>query len=170
MFLGQYTWSLVCECADSGKNLKEPNPHEPSQEWKKYRKNAWAKEIVQKIHMRQILQYNLGSPLSRKLAAIENHGWIIQSFKPINPIPTSHGRNQPIYERHVTTTGRNRVKYWSHCVEVNAFWYGLLFSALKKDKTALKCQMICYNLNINSYLRLYICTGKNINLCSNYCR
>ena len=32
-----------------------------------------------------------------------------------NPILTGHGRNQPIYERHVTTAGRNRVKqnrYW----------------------------------------------------------
>ena len=28
----------------------------------------------------------------------------------VNPIPTSHGRNQPIYERHVTKSGRNRVK------------------------------------------------------------
>jgi hypothetical protein len=27
-----------------------------------------------------------------------------------NPIPTGHGQNQPIYERHVTTAGRNRVK------------------------------------------------------------
>ena len=24
----------------------------------------------------------------------------------LNPIPTGHGRNQPIYERHVTTAGR----------------------------------------------------------------
>ena len=30
--------------------------------------------------------------------------------KIVNPIPTGHGRNQPIYERHVTTAGRNRVK------------------------------------------------------------
>ena len=30
-----------------------------------------------------------------------------------NPIPTGHGRNQPIYERHVTTAGRNRVKITS---------------------------------------------------------
>ena len=28
----------------------------------------------------------------------------------LNPIPNGHGRNQPIYERHVTTAGRNRVK------------------------------------------------------------
>ena len=26
-----------------------------------------------------------------------------------NPIPTGHGRNQPIYECHLTTAGRNRV-------------------------------------------------------------
>ena len=28
----------------------------------------------------------------------------------LNPIPTGHGRNQSIYECHVTTAGRNRVK------------------------------------------------------------
>ena len=27
----------------------------------------------------------------------------------LNPIPTGHGRNQPIYERHMTKSGRNRV-------------------------------------------------------------
>ena len=27
-----------------------------------------------------------------------------------NPIPTGHGWNQPTYERHVITAGRNRVK------------------------------------------------------------
>ena len=26
-----------------------------------------------------------------------------------NPIPTGQGRNQPLYERHVTKSGRNRV-------------------------------------------------------------
>ena len=31
--------------------------------------------------------------------------------KIVNPIPTGHGRNQPIYERHVTKSGRNRVKW-----------------------------------------------------------
>ena len=28
-----------------------------------------------------------------------------------NPIPTGHGRKQPIYERHVTKSGRNRVNF-----------------------------------------------------------
>ena len=28
----------------------------------------------------------------------------------LNPIPTSQGRNQPLYERHMTKSGRNRVK------------------------------------------------------------
>ena len=28
----------------------------------------------------------------------------------VNPIPTSQGRNQPLYERHVTKSGRNRAK------------------------------------------------------------
>ena len=31
-------------------------------------------------------------------------------LKPFNPIPTGHGRNQPIYECHVTTACRNRFK------------------------------------------------------------
>ena len=30
-------------------------------------------------------------------------------FSMLNPIPTSQGRNQPLYERHVTKSGRNRV-------------------------------------------------------------
>ena len=28
----------------------------------------------------------------------------------LNPIPTGHGQNQPIYEHQVTKSGRNRVK------------------------------------------------------------
>ena len=28
---------------------------------------------------------------------------------PVNPIPTGQGRNQPLYERHVAKSGRNRV-------------------------------------------------------------
>ena len=28
----------------------------------------------------------------------------------LNPISTGQGRNQPLYERHVTKSGRNRVK------------------------------------------------------------
>ena len=30
--------------------------------------------------------------------------------KAFNPIPTGQGRNQPLYEHHVTKSGRNRVK------------------------------------------------------------
>ena len=37
--------------------------------------------------------------------------FIIQKKNMLNPIPTGHGRNQPIYERHMTKSGRNRVKY-----------------------------------------------------------
>ena len=29
----------------------------------------------------------------------------------VNPIPTGQGRDQPLYECHVTKSGRNRVKY-----------------------------------------------------------
>ena len=38
--------------------------------------------------------------------------WLFQkswTLKAVNPFPTGHGRNQPIYERHVTKSGRNRV-------------------------------------------------------------
>ena len=34
---------------------------------------------------------------------------ILNIYHSVNPIPTSHGRNQPIYEHHVTKSGRNRV-------------------------------------------------------------
>ena len=37
----------------------------------------------------------------------------------INPIPTSQGRNQPLYERHVTKSGRNRVKKYTGTFYVN---------------------------------------------------
>ena len=33
-----------------------------------------------------------------------------------NPIPMGTGRNQPIYEYHVTTAGRNRVRFLKHDV------------------------------------------------------
>ena len=39
---------------------------------------------------------------------IDQSATSIQSL--LNPIPTSQGRNQPLYERHVTKPGRNRVK------------------------------------------------------------
>ena len=32
----------------------------------------------------------------------------------VNPIPTGTGRNQPIYEYHLTTASRNRVKDQKH--------------------------------------------------------
>ena len=34
------------------------------------------------------------------------------TIKRLNPIPTSQWWNQPLYERHVTKSGRNRVKYF----------------------------------------------------------
>ena len=50
-----------------------------------------------------------------------------------NPISTGIGRNQPIYERHVTTASRNRVKVTQHCkflitsVLEKLVWQGRLF-------------------------------------------
>ena len=35
--------------------------------------------------------------------------WSLTSY--FNPIPTSQGRNQPLYELHMTESGRNRVEY-----------------------------------------------------------
>ena len=37
-------------------------------------------------------------------------GYLSRFLVTFNPIPTGHGRNQPIYERHVTKSGRNRFK------------------------------------------------------------
>ena len=39
----------------------------------------------------------------------------------VNPIPTGHGRNQLIYERHMTKSGRNRVKNL-HFTHANSAW------------------------------------------------
>ena len=51
----------------------------------------------------------LEAPLVRKRTASLKSKYLQKTF---NPIPTGHGRNQPIYERHVTKSGRNRVKKW----------------------------------------------------------
>ena len=58
-------------------------------------------------------------------------------FLILNPIPTDHGRNQPIYERHVTKSGRNRVKHYDqlnayHSVCTVSGNHGLLRSFLKE--------------------------------------
>ena len=42
-----------------------------------------------------------------RVSTVELYGFI--SAHVLNPIPTSQGRNQPLYERHVTKSGRNRV-------------------------------------------------------------
>ena len=44
-----------------------------------------------------------------KISRFQNKSQVMQS-RGFNPIPTGHGQNQPIYERHVTKSGRNRVK------------------------------------------------------------
>ena len=56
----------------------------------------------------------------------------------VNPIPTGHGRNEPIYERHVTKSGRNRVKYT--CIQQSEIFkrptvFALLFTIFLADKT-----------------------------------
>ena len=40
----------------------------------------------------------------------------------LNPIPTSQGRNQPLYERHVTKGGRNRVNHVSEMESYKGFF------------------------------------------------
>ena len=54
----------------------------------------------------KIMKY--GTPLHFMLCICLIQKNILQDL--FNPIPTGHGRNQPIYERHVTKSGRNRVK------------------------------------------------------------
>ena len=49
----------------------------------------------------------------------------------VNPIPTGHGRNQPIYERHVTKSGRNRVKT-SKWVQLNFVNKGIITKEYQK--------------------------------------
>ena len=49
-----------------------------------------------------------GQLISELLFGVFNFPKKMQKFA-FNPIPTGHGRNQPIYERHVTKSGRNRV-------------------------------------------------------------
>ena len=49
-----------------------------------------------------------------KILENQNSHWIanlmLESLDTFNPIPTSHGLNQPIYSYHMTQVGRNRVK------------------------------------------------------------
>jgi hypothetical protein len=52
------------------------------------------------------------NPTSMTSYAVVVFCWTFQIYlNLVNPIPTGHGRNQPIYECHVTATGRNRVKH-----------------------------------------------------------
>ena len=45
-----------------------------------------------------------------------------------NPIPTGHGRNQPIYECHVTTASRNRVNANWNCLQRKTIIFSAIFS------------------------------------------
>ena len=45
-----------------------------------------------------------------------------------NPIPTSQGRNQPLYELHMTESGRNRVEYLP-TYQMNKFTFHIGFLA-----------------------------------------
>ena len=55
-------------------------------------------------------------------ATISFYFWMKGRF---NPIPTSQGRNQPLYERHVTKSGRNRFKSVDLEGHVDASWLKL---------------------------------------------
>ena len=48
----------------------------------------------------------------------------------VNPIPTGQGRNRSLYERHVTKSGRNRVK-----VIPFSFLKIIIFFLLQKNQT-----------------------------------
>ena len=56
--------------------------------------------IAQKLEDKNVLHYAPSRRSGMKKTIIEG----------LNPIPTSQGRNQPLCERHVTKSGRNRVK------------------------------------------------------------
>ena len=59
---------------------------------------------------RKKLPQKIATKIAQKwLKTGQNIGLKLQSS--LNPIPTSQGRNQPLYERHVTKSGRNRVKW-----------------------------------------------------------
>ena len=63
-----------------------------------------------------------------------------------NPIPTGHGRNQLIYELHVTTAGRNRVKHFVQSLHI-AKWS-------KSERTK---QFISFHSFSNKYLIIHTC-------------
>ena len=57
-----------------------------------------------------VLRWQLVSPgFATRTVVTGDRGTYLVNPQPFNPIPTGHGRNQPIYERHVTKSGRNRV-------------------------------------------------------------
>ena len=87
------------------------------------------------------------------------------------PIPTNHGGNQPIYECHVTTAGRNRVKTHlylcrtviSSDIIIHRLWgseicqFALKYSALKKNPGA----HLGVNKRLKKYLFKFLWTEKN---------
>ena len=61
--------------------------------------------------------------LLKGTSAREKHVYLL-----LNPIPTRWGRNQPLYERHVTTSVRNRVNIasgWRDLQIRHAYLYGI---------------------------------------------
>ena len=78
------------------------------------------------------------------------HNMYLHSNDLLNPIPTGHGRNQPIYECHVTTAGRNRVN------ENDIY----IFAKLKKQHMYItgfcKCHSDRYNTTQSLTFFLYI--------------
>ena len=59
----------------------------------------------------QSIQNGYNSQWSKSLYVGALKDWTLRKVVcDYNPIPISTGRNQPIYEYHVTTAGRNRVK------------------------------------------------------------
>ena len=43
------------------------------------------------------------------MSTVEQLIWVNLYSLDLNPIPTGQGQNQPLYEHHVTKSGRNRV-------------------------------------------------------------
>ena len=44
-----------------------------------------------------------------KVYRLDSENFATTVLFPFNPIPTGQGQNKPLYERHVTKSGRNRV-------------------------------------------------------------
>ena len=77
------------------------------------------KHFVYKNHIHfSINEFRVDVDLSTKIFSLCKSAIL----HPINPIHTGQGRNQPLYERHVTNSGRNRVKLLLDAEAAEKIW------------------------------------------------